>query len=170
MTDSQPSSNPPSVATAVLDSSHDGIMAFDSVRNTEGVIEDFRWTIVNRAAESVVGHTADDLIGDLLLSVMPGNREDGLFDRYVEVVETGESSTVEHHYEHEGLNHWFLTTAVPLGEGFAVTFRDVSAQKRLEFELVALTTADPMTGLLNRLGLTTRSRSTSPRPAGLRSA
>jgi PAS domain S-box-containing protein len=120
---------------AVQETSPDGFMVFESIRGADGAIEDFRWVYMNPAAEQIVGRDAADLLGERLLVEMPGNREDGLFDDYVRVVETGERSTRVFHYVHEGMDHWFRNTAVRVGDGFAVAFADISSEKRAELEL-----------------------------------
>lgn len=110
----------------------DGFMIFESVRDQAGAIEDFRWAYVNPAAEQIVQRTAADLVGKFLLQEMPGNRTDGLFDAYTQVVETGEIWRREFQYQHEGLDHFFVSTAVKTDDGFAVSFSDISEKKRAE--------------------------------------
>jgi PAS domain S-box-containing protein len=127
---------------SILTSSLDGIMAFRSVRNEAGEIVDFAWLLANPASEALTGRKARDLIGKRLLEEMPGNREEGLFDCYVRVVETGEPYHREFYYGHEGIQRWFVSTSVKLGDGFAVTFRDVSEQKRAEDEKFAMAAAE----------------------------
>jgi PAS domain S-box-containing protein len=112
----------------------DGFMIFESVRDESGKIEDFRWLYVNPAAEKIIGRDEQDLIGKRLLVEMPGNRDEGLFDAYVRVVETGEVWRNEFSYAHEGLDHHFLSTAVKAGDGFAVAFSDITDRKRAERE------------------------------------
>ncbi|MFH7244727.1 MAG: PAS domain S-box protein [Spirulina sp.] len=118
--------------SSVLDSSLDGIMAFRSVRDDQGQIVDFEYTICNPVACQVVGRSQAELIGQRLLERMPGHREEGLFDSYVQVVETGEPSHREFYYNRDGLESWFEHVAVKLEDGFAVTFRDISSLKRSE--------------------------------------
>jgi PAS domain S-box-containing protein len=129
---------PPTVDTSllqgVLDSSPSGIMAFRAVRGPGGEIADFEWELCNAAAERMVGRPAAELVGKRLLVEMPGNLEDGLFDRYVEVVESGEELHLEHYYEHEKVRTWFETCAVRHGDGFVVTFSDITPRKRVEEE------------------------------------
>jgi PAS domain S-box-containing protein len=117
---------------SVLDSSLSGIMAFKSIRDAAGRITDFEWQLCNATAERMVGRRAADLIGRRLLVEMPGNQEDGLYDKYIVVVETGAPLHHEHYYEHEGMKTWFETCAVQLGDGFAVTFSDITERKRAE--------------------------------------
>lgn len=118
--------------SSVLDSSLDGIMAFRSVRNDQGQIVDFEYVISNPAACQVMGRSLEELIGQRLLELMPGHREEGLFESYVQVVETGEPSHREFYYNHDGLESWFEHVAVKLEDGFAVTFRDITNLKRSE--------------------------------------
>ncbi len=115
----------------------DGYMIFESVRDAEETITDFRWLYLNPAAESIVGRTQTDLLGKQLLAEMPGNRAEGLFDAYVGVVETGTPWQREFAYQHEGINKWFRSTAAKTGDGFAVSFADITESKTFEAELRA---------------------------------
>lgn len=117
---------------SVLASSPAGIMALKSVRDASGTIVDFEWVLVNEAAEQMVGFGKADLIGQRLLQIMPGTRTEGLFERYVQVVETGEALHLEHYYAHERVRGWFQTNATKLNDGFSVTFIDITDRKEAE--------------------------------------
>lgn len=121
--------------SGILDSSLDGIMAFRSVRDAEGQIIDFEWLLANPTAAAMVGRTNVDLVGKRLLEEMPGNREEGLFDTYVQVVETNQPLKQEFYYQHENIHAWMQNIAVKLGDGFAVTFRDITSSKLVEQDL-----------------------------------
>lgn len=123
---------------SVLNSSLDGIMAFRSVRDLQDKIIDFEWLLSNPTACNMVGHSEEYLIGKRLLEDMPGNRAEGLFDGYVHTVETGEPYQREFYYNHDGVESWFETVAVKLEDGFAVTFRNVTALKQSEQALFQL--------------------------------
>ena len=114
---------------SVLDNSLDGIMAFRSIRNQENGIEDFEWILANTVSRQSLAQTEKNLIGKRLLEVMPGNKSEGLFDIYKEVVETGKSRQFEKHYSNEGLNNWFSITVVKLEDGFVATFSDITSHK-----------------------------------------
>ena len=123
--------------SGVLESSLDGVMAFAAVRDESGAIADFRWLLTNAAAERLVQKNHGELLGHLMLDVLPGNKVDGLFDAYTEVVETGRPLHIDHFYKHENLSLWVEISAVRLGDGFSVTFEDISVRKAYEVELKA---------------------------------
>jgi diguanylate cyclase (GGDEF)-like protein len=150
---SSPTAWESSAVVALLESSHDGIMALAAVRDADAEIVDFRWLAINPRAAHIVGRSRERLMSTTLLAEFPGNRDEGLFDAYVEVVRTGRPFHTQMHYERDGLHHWFDISAVRLNDGFAVTFRDVTASKVAELELTRKASHDPLTGLLNRPGL-----------------
>ncbi|MTJ54238.1 PAS domain S-box protein [Anabaena sp. UHCC 0253] len=118
--------------TSVLNSSLDGIMAFRAVRDHQGIIIDFAWLLSNPAACQMVGRSSEQLIGKHLLVEMPGNLKEGLFDEYVNVVESEKPYKREFYYNHDGIESWFENIAVKLEDGFAVTFRDITAMRQSE--------------------------------------
>ncbi|MGB0768299.1 MAG: PAS domain-containing sensor histidine kinase, partial [Phycisphaeraceae bacterium] len=116
----------------VLDSSLDGIVAFASVRDASDRIVDFTFTYVNRKSEAIIGKNAAEMLGHNMLELLPGNKADGLFDAYASVVTTGKPFYTEHYYQHDGLNNWFSIMAAKCGDGFTVTFSDITERKATE--------------------------------------
>lgn len=121
---------------AVQRASPEGLMAFRAVRDESGAIEDFEWLMANPTAARIVGKPAESLIGERLLDVFPGNRDAGLFDAYVGVVETGKSYHTRVDYAHDGLDTVYRVQAAPLAEdgdgspdGFVVTFTDLGSPR-----------------------------------------
>jgi PAS domain S-box-containing protein len=106
----------------IVESSLDSVMAFQSIRDENGRIVDFEWIYANKRAAEKVSRSVDDLIGKRLLVEMPGNREEGLYDDYVRVVEEGITNVRDFYYNHEGVEAYFVNTTVKLGDGFMVTF------------------------------------------------
>lgn len=124
----------PEILRAACDTLADGLMLFRSVRDEQGRVVDFEWLYTNPAASRVVRRDDADLRGKRLLVEMPGNRESGLFERYVQVVETGEPDQHEFHYSHDGLDDWFSNRSTKVGDGFLVCFQNVTRERRLERE------------------------------------
>ena len=134
------------LVNSVLDSSDSGIMAFEAIRDPaqENKIVDFCFVVANRACVGLVGKTAGEMVGKPLLTIFPGNVESGLFDLYVDTTETGKPGRTEVYYNLDGLDFWLNISTQKLGDGFVVTFTDVSPIKRanlaIERSAVELTT------------------------------
>ncbi|MGL4884292.1 MAG: response regulator, partial [Waterburya sp.] len=119
--------------TGVLNSSLDGVAAFEAIRDRQGRIIDFRWLIANPVAAMTVGGTSESLRGKrLFVEESPGHLFDGLFNLFVQVVETCTVLEKEYYYNSDALKAWFQIVAVKLGDGFAMTFRDISDRKQIE--------------------------------------
>ncbi len=114
---------------SVVQSSLNGIMALKAVRDDEGVIVDLEWLIVNEMACRMMGRTQDALLGKRLLEVLSGDTANGMFDRYVQVVESGRPMDHERHFSGLGGEGWFRITAVKLDEGLVVNIGDITAYK-----------------------------------------
>lgn len=123
------------VLKGVLTSAIDGIIVLKALRDEAGSIHDFEILVMNPAAERITGQDHRGAVGKTLLGLWPGNVEEGLFDAYKRVTETGEPYDAEKHYPHDGLDHWLRIAAVQVDDGFAVTFSDINRAKRAEAEL-----------------------------------
>jgi diguanylate cyclase (GGDEF)-like protein len=142
---------------SVLNSSLDGIAAMQAIRNTEtGEIEDFRCLVVNPVISRAFKRTREEMIGKLVLKKFLSNIDPELFNRFVNIVETGESLEQDFYYE-SGKSCWFHFVAVKLGDGFSVTIRDITARKQIELalqdanqKLEELANLDGLTQVANR--------------------
>lgn len=120
---------------SVLNSSLDGVAAMQAVRDpTTGDIEDFRCLVVNPVIARALGNRREDTIGKLVLKKLLSRLDPELFDRFVNIVETGETLQQDFYYK-SGESSWFHFVAVKLGDGFAVTIRDITGRKKAEFQL-----------------------------------
>lgn len=125
-----------SLLASVLDASPDGVMAFRAIRGDDGTIENFDCLVANPRAAQITGRPVEELVGHRLLEVFPGNREAGLFDAYVRVVETGERFETHLGYAADGLDTSFRIIATPMdaADGFTVTFAEVLPGNVVDFE------------------------------------
>jgi two-component system, cell cycle response regulator len=141
----------------VLNSSLDGVAAFEAVRDRWGKIIDFRWLVANPMATMTVGETRESLEGKLLFEKLDltGHLFEGLFELFVQVVENCTVLNKEHYFTID--RTWFHIVAVKLGDGFAMTFRDISEHKQMEItlkevngELQRQANIDSLTQIANR--------------------
>jgi PAS domain S-box-containing protein len=122
----------------------DGFGVFSAVRDDSGSIVDFRYDYINDAGCRLNQMSREQQIGRRLLEILPVHRDNGLFDQYVYVVESGEPlihESLTYADEYGGgqrLERAFDLRAVKLGDGFAVTWRDITERKRVDDEIVSL--------------------------------
>ncbi|MBN3560138.1 sensor histidine kinase [Sphingomonas yabuuchiae] len=119
---------------ATMDASTDMIQVFEAIRDEAGGIVDFRWVLNNHTSERKYG----EVRGESLLQRNPGVIEEGIFDTFCRVTETGLPEQAERHYVHEQFDGWFFQTVVKLGDGVATTTRDITEWKESQAEVVRL--------------------------------
>ncbi|HEX8546249.1 MAG TPA: PAS domain-containing protein, partial [Cytophagaceae bacterium] len=126
------------IVSGVLNSSLSGIIAFKSIRdgaNNNYKIKDFEIITLNDASQKILGMSHSELIEKSLLQVMPEHKSNGLFDKYVHVVETGDPIHFVHMYEQEGMEKYLEIVAVKMEDGFTATFIDITEKKNAENKL-----------------------------------
>ncbi|MDT0690290.1 PAS domain S-box protein [Salegentibacter sp. F188] len=121
----------------MLHGSFTGISILDSVRNDEGQIIDFIFRGVNKTTAKLSNLKREEMEGKRLINLFPGAKEI-FFDMFAEVVETGKPLRLQRYYPYENLNIWMDVSAVKNGDGFIMTFHDITDQKNAEKELLRL--------------------------------
>lgn len=123
---------------SVLDASAVPFAVLAPVRDDTGLIIDFKWTYVNKAAADSFGREAHEVMGRQVSNVLPGSwDEPGLLDRYASVADSNRVERFELRSSANGIDGWFQVVASPLDGEVAVWFADVSERKRQEIELRA---------------------------------
>jgi PAS domain S-box-containing protein len=119
---------------ATLDSSLYVVQAFKAVRDGAGNIIDFTWVFTNRLWNELHG----DVIGKRLLHENPAVVPTGLFEKFVQVTETGVPIDHEQYYTHEQFNGWFRQMIVKMGDGFVINTEEITDRKKVEEENLRL--------------------------------
>lgn len=153
------------VVESILESMREGFFSLD---------DEFRFTYLNGAAETILGVRRADMLGKSLWEQFPRALGTQFECIYREVMETGTSRRFEEFYP-EPLSAWYEVGVQPAGAGIVVYFQDISARRmrdqereellRSERHARALLEAahrrlahqaahDPLTGLSNRAGIT----------------
>jgi two-component system cell cycle response regulator len=145
--------------SSVLNSALDGIAALQAIRDPQtGNIEDFRCLVVNPILSKAFNKNREELIGKAVLKRFLHHLDTQLFKKFVAVVETGIFLEQDIYFPIENSNsNWYHFVAVKLGDGFAITVRDISNRKKMELELQAaneklrlMANIDGLTQIANR--------------------
>jgi PAS domain S-box-containing protein len=128
---------------ASLDGLTDGVLINRSIRNESGRIVDFRIVYSNEAASRISGVPREELIDHRILDLFPGRLENGQFDAYVRVVETGQPLLRNSVKDHDvpdrsdpiGFGRDFEVSVTRFGDGYIATLHDIVARRRIEEEL-----------------------------------
>lgn len=120
---------------AILDSSPDGIMAFQPMHDDNDQLVDAMVMTANRRAAEITGVPLAQLIDKRMLELFPDCREQGHWERYNRVLESRAAETFEISTMTGGSKHWFRVHARPMGEGFLLTYSDITELKNANLAL-----------------------------------
>lgn len=137
----------------------DDFYIFDGIPNSSGAIVDFRFSYINPNAERRLGVPRESLYGKVLTEVRPFMIESGLIHNYREVVRTGIPYSCEVFIDDDMIKGtWLNVQVVRLGNGIAITSRDVTEHRLRSDHVNYLAHHDHLTGLANRTLLYERLR------------
>jgi signal transduction histidine kinase/CheY-like chemotaxis protein/CHASE1-domain containing sensor protein len=120
----------------ILQSSLSGITHLKALRDSEGAVVDFTCLLSNASFQRLFHRSSHVVEGQSLLKQFPEIRDLGLFDKYVNVAETGDPLQQTLYYDSGSVHAWMEVVAVKLEDGLVVTFTDVSDRKEAEQALV----------------------------------
>ncbi|MDY6784687.1 MAG: PAS domain S-box protein [Cyanobacteriota bacterium] len=124
---------------SILQTSLDGVVVLKALRSENAqTIQDFEVVLLNPKAAEIAGTTVEKLQGLRLQASEIEPLELGLFKQYVAAVETGNPLEIEVCNNIEELNTWLHLSAVKVGDGLAITYRDITARKQTEERLTLL--------------------------------
>lgn len=123
---------------AGAESSLDAFYVLQAMRDSEGQPHDFVIVDVNRRGCELLSASREEIVGCSLIENYPLVIEQGYFDLYKQVLESGEPQQRELQIDAEeyGIHAaWLQVQAVPLDDGIAVSLRDISGRKLSEQSL-----------------------------------
>ncbi len=122
----------------------EGVSILSAIRDANGQIVDFRLDYSNPAIGVISGVPAAYQTGHTLLELFPAHRENGLFDAYVRVVETGVpfDSGVVRYVDPDAAGGPHDQTlehrAARMGDGYVLSVLDITQRKAAEDEILRL--------------------------------
>jgi diguanylate cyclase (GGDEF)-like protein/PAS domain S-box-containing protein len=137
---------------AALEGSFDAFFVLDAIRDANGHVVDFAYSELNARAEALLARHRSTVLGRRVTEVLPA-KVDTLVAKLAAVVDSRVPLEEEAEVARPGApSRWVHHQIIPLGDGVAITSRDVTDRKQAEEELRALTLVDDLTGLYNRRG------------------
>lgn len=123
----------------ILDNSVSGIAALETIRDQAGHVVDFRYKLVNHATAQLLGLPISQIKGRTMLEMLPGHKDNGLFERYTQVVACQKADMFDMHYDLDGIEPtWFQVVAFPLEDGLAIIFTDINERYETQQQLSVL--------------------------------
>ena len=124
---------------AAAESSMDAFYIFESVRDESGRIVDFRISYVNANGEKKLRKKRPELVGRTMREVLPHSVKSGLSELYAQVAETGVALSSEQLVEPADREaYWIHMHVVKLGDGVAVTNRDITEERHRQHQIADL--------------------------------
>jgi diguanylate cyclase (GGDEF)-like protein/PAS domain S-box-containing protein len=121
------------------ESSLDAFYIMESVRDEAKDIVDFRIAYINANGEQRLGRPRAELVGQNLSEVLPYLVSTNILQQFKQVVLTGIPFTDDHHVVREGIeSYWIVMQVVKLGDGVAVTNRDVTEERARQHQIADL--------------------------------
>lgn len=116
---------------SVLNSSPNGILVFEAVRDRQQHITNFQITLTNRQFIDLTGCVDTPFIGQLVTDIYPLTPE--RFATLRQLVESGGSVQFD---EYIGpINRWLSISLTTLNDGFVATVQDITADRQMRTQL-----------------------------------
>lgn len=136
-----------SLLESVMSSSPAAVRYYETIRDSTGQIVDFMTSTGNELEAFRPFRPYASTTGRRLLELYPYLKTNGLFERYVAVVESGHSDRFEICYQQDSRTAWLDCTAVRHGNGLVLTTLDITPFKLTQLDLQRQT--ELITGVLN---------------------
>ncbi|MEH3114351.1 PAS domain S-box protein [Pedobacter terrae] len=119
----------------VFDITINPIAYHKAIRDDYGKIIDFEFQLENLSARK---YSVNDRKGQRYSEAYPGIKDTVIFEKYCDVVESGNALDGEVEISLKGNNHWFQVMAAKLGDGLVASAIDITGRKKAEVEILRL--------------------------------
>ncbi|WP_020603685.1 PAS domain-containing sensor histidine kinase [Spirosoma spitsbergense] len=149
----QQTENQTRLLQGVMDAMDEAIAYCEAVRDPDGRVIDFTYQLTNAASDTIVGFSADQVIGKRITTFFPELREMGVLQQFIDVVDSGQPQRIEQSYQVDDNEGWYLMSIIPLLNGVVIYYKDISASKQAarQIEEQALIFDDVLKSITNGL-------------------
>ena len=120
------------IIKGVFNSSLSAIMAFKAVRDNKNQIKDLRWIAANHQADLFLNKAQEAYVGKLLTEEFPEFAGEEVFDKVVEVIETGKPYRAEMQTGHDGSPVWYEVAVNQMMDGVVITLTNIMQKKEAQ--------------------------------------
>lgn len=120
----------------LLNGSINGMLAMEPVRDANGLVQDFRFVMANEIAIQMSRISMEDLIGNSLNALFPSAKQFGLFDAYIQVLETGQLQRKQFFYNVDDYQEWYdMAIARMDSNTLVLSYVDITESKVMQQQL-----------------------------------
>jgi len=120
---------------SVLNSTYYGIASYEPIRNDRGKIHDFRIVYSNPEVPANFGLTVEDVVGKTCFEMYPGIFSNGVFDKLVRCMETGQPDVYEIDVDQNGKTLWLSAAMEKVNNSVTVTSKNTTKEKEAALDL-----------------------------------
>ena len=131
----------------IVDNGKAGITLFEPVYSPTGTVTDLRYVFTNSINSRNLGISVADMTGKTLLEVLPFMQGTDWFTRLTQTATTGESQSFLYNHHINGVDAWFDTLFVKIGD--QVLFTDLNVTPLKEAELAVMGQNDLLERVMN---------------------
>jgi len=125
----------PAFLNAILNSTYYGIASYEPIRNAAGLVTDFYIGFTNAEVPGNLGKKIEDVIHKNCSEVYPGIFENGIFERMVSTLNTGQTDTYEISVPVNGKNIWLTAAIEKVDDTVTVTSKNITFEKEAALRL-----------------------------------
>ncbi|MBU0468287.1 MAG: PAS domain S-box protein [Candidatus Omnitrophica bacterium] len=116
----------------------EGYALHEAIFNENGRMIDYRFLEFNPAAQEISNVRREDIVGKTALELYPHIVENGLMDKYADVMETGEASYIEDYFYYgDNMDKGLDISCFPIdNKHFVCVFRDVTEKMKVKEALI----------------------------------
>ncbi|MDB5197501.1 MAG: hypothetical protein JWP88_1872 [Flaviaesturariibacter sp.] len=123
------------IIKGVFNAATSAIMAFKAVRNNGNKLLDLTWSAANHEADKFLGKKGHEYLQTSLKTGYPELTGNGLWEKYVGVVEDGETLQLETIFLQQGQEVWYQLVASKIPDGLVLTLTNINEKKAAEEKL-----------------------------------
>jgi signal transduction histidine kinase len=123
---------------SILNSTYYGIASYQAIADESGRIVDFLVTFTNSEVPGNFGLTPEDVMGKTCRQVYPGIFDNGIFEKLVHCMETGQTERYEIAVPYRNKEIWLAAAVQKVNDSVTVTSKNITEEKESQIHLESM--------------------------------